>query len=1248
MSTSNNNIRLAGVVFILYGAYTATAFAEVAFDGTIGAPGSIAGPDYLIEQNRGQRVGTNLFHSFSEFNIDSGQSATFTGDGDIANVISRVTGGEESIINGRLAVSIPDANLYLVNTAGVVFGEHASLDVDGAFHATTADHVVLESGGLFDVANPSRSILTAGAPERYGFISGNTGRVYFDGTHLRRTGDQSLEIVSGGIELDAAEVSTQSGSLTLQTAAPSSEVMVGGGRVGDEDEAAGGAIALRNLSVLGVGDTTSTVFSTSHARAGNMHISTGSLSVDHSNIVSMNRSQEDAGAVTVDVGNMLLRNGGVIASRTRAQGKSANVDIHANGDIYASDDGFDAHGNNVSRMSGIFLYGNDKAGAINIEARNITLAGSHIIADSGDINVDVARNITVSGQDYAVSGWYPVELFNTQWTTSNGGKASIAAKNTRVGGSGNINIQTNNFSATNTTIQTLEYITTRPGRVRIDAEGSIILSGTGIHADSRHSSEAGQIDIAADTLTLSSMSYISASAFPPPPSYAVVDPVGQDGYVAIGDTTTDANGGNIKIDAREIDITEDWITPLTFEQYREYEGMEAVPVDIVQENYARYLAWINTDAGSGIYASSRTQGGGGVITINADTLALNGRAKVNTTVVGEAGGGSAGDINIDAKKILLSGAGVSSADTAAITASTATNGDGGKINVSAKELTIQDGARIEATTDSAGNGGEVDITAQQVTLTRGGNVVTSTTGTGDAGDITVNAHNLSINGKRNTVDSDGAVVSQPSGLFAETTSTGHGGTIHITSRNASIAGGGQITTSTSGAGDAGDIYVASNNLHIRGAGSAITSDSTGTGDAGRVELSGENLHMESQGEVSSITVGQGQGGSIHIAMNESVNLKGTGTTIRADSQGEGAGGDVFISASDVELSDGATVTATSSANGDGGSIIVMGDDLVIRGAGSAITSDSTGTGHAGRVELSGERLHLESQGAVSSRTGSMGQGGSIHVAMNDSVNLEGADTTIRADSQGDGDGGDIFISASSVDLSDGATVTATSNANGDGGSITVMGDDLVIRDGALIKASSTGTGDAGSITIETEKSVRLINGSVETESAEAGGGNITILTRDVLEMDRSRISANVKGGEGAAGNIFIDPKLVSLRDSSISANAVHGDGGSIKIVAGVLVKDSASIIDASSDYGVDGDVIIDAPVVVVAQGKEEPHPLRDASVKSRCRAARAGDSTLIVQPRDGASAHSAVFFGGMADLNNNNNTLMVTQSGSCS
>jgi filamentous hemagglutinin family protein len=107
--------------------------AQVIPDGTLKTTVSQSGNNFTI--TNGDRVGNNLFHSFSQFSIPSKGSAFFNNASDIQNIFSRVTGGSVSNIDGLIQAN-GSANLFLLNPSGIIFGPNAKLDISGSFVAT--------------------------------------------------------------------------------------------------------------------------------------------------------------------------------------------------------------------------------------------------------------------------------------------------------------------------------------------------------------------------------------------------------------------------------------------------------------------------------------------------------------------------------------------------------------------------------------------------------------------------------------------------------------------------------------------------------------------------------------------------------------------------------------------------------------------------------------------------------------------------------------------------------------------------------------------------------------------------------------------------------------------------------------------------------------------------------------------------------------------------------------------------------
>ena len=145
---------------------------------------TLVGPNYSITANLGKQVGGNLFHSFGQFGLSTGESAAFSGPATVTNVIGRVTGGNSSAVDGRIQSNIAGANLYLINPSGIVFGPHATVNVSGSFHASTADYVKMSDGAKFQATNPDASTMSAAPPVAFGFLTPKPAAITVNGSSL--------------------------------------------------------------------------------------------------------------------------------------------------------------------------------------------------------------------------------------------------------------------------------------------------------------------------------------------------------------------------------------------------------------------------------------------------------------------------------------------------------------------------------------------------------------------------------------------------------------------------------------------------------------------------------------------------------------------------------------------------------------------------------------------------------------------------------------------------------------------------------------------------------------------------------------------------------------------------------------------------------------------------------------------------------------------------------------------------------
>jgi filamentous hemagglutinin family protein len=164
-------------------------------DGT----GTIVTPEgNQIQIQGGTAAGRNLFHSFEHFNLSPEQTANFIANPHIQNILGRVTGGDASIVNGLIQVRGAEANLILMNPAGILFGNHAQLNVPASFTATTATSVGLGEGAWFNALGTNDYAKLINPPDQFAFATPHPGAIFNAGDLAVPTG-RALSLLGGTV-----------------------------------------------------------------------------------------------------------------------------------------------------------------------------------------------------------------------------------------------------------------------------------------------------------------------------------------------------------------------------------------------------------------------------------------------------------------------------------------------------------------------------------------------------------------------------------------------------------------------------------------------------------------------------------------------------------------------------------------------------------------------------------------------------------------------------------------------------------------------------------------------------------------------------------------------------------------------------------------------------------------------------------------------------------------------------------------
>jgi large exoprotein involved in heme utilization and adhesion len=485
--------------------------------------------------------------------------------------------------------------------------------------------------------------------------------------------------------------------------------------------------------------------------------------------------------------------------------------------------------------------------------------------------------------------------------------------------------------------------------------------------------------------------------------------------------------------------------------------------------------------------------------------------------------------------------------------------------------------------------------------------------------------------------------------------------LNIDTESLTLSNGGQLSATTFGDGQGGDIAIQAKTICIDGGfesmdgiySSKITSQTAAGGNSGNMNIAADSLSLIDGGQISASTFGSGEGGDIMIRAKNILILGGLETsdditlsmiTCQTNPDASGNAGILDIETESLGLSDGGRLVAATFGSGAGGNITITADDTWIDGGfesnfgfyPSMISCQTESTGNAGSLNIHSDSLEIFNGGQIVASTLGNGDGGSIIIeaktisidsGYEDSYGFYPSNISCIADYDTGGKAGKIDLQANTLSMSNGGEISVTTYGNEAGGSISIDVRTLNMNSGAVISSASTGIGDAGNIDLTVTDKLECRNSTISTESVHADGGDITICnTGFIVWLIDSAVTATVGGGpETTGGNIRIDSPYVVLNHSQVIANAYEGRGGRIGISAGTYLADWTSTVSASSTKGISGEVNINSPIVDLS-GLLSPLPTAFVDISEllandcETRYDRRKSSSLIVRDRNALPA----------------------------
>jgi filamentous hemagglutinin family protein len=1081
-------------------------------DDTLGNERSLVSPDRVINNqpsnqiDGGARRGVNLFHSFREFSIDAGRGVYFTNPAGVANILTRVTGGNASQILGTLGV-LGNANLFLINPNGILFGSNAQLDVGGSFLASTANSFKFPNGSEFSATNPQAPpLLTINVP-----LGLQTGSIPAGSAIANRgnlTVGQDLTLTGGNLDLEGQL--RAGGDLTL--------LAQGTVRVRDTTSTAFVATAGRDLTVQGNGGID--ILALQHLEQ-TPFVTKGTLSLISDGVIS-------ADAHFASGGNFQIRSlSGQPAQLTSLYdpiiSSAANVDIAGeyNGlslliesqgnvriqgavTITAPDtvSSFIGEDTVLSTRPGLIIrsgqsnlfYGGINQGNPPVSTNGnipagITLQGAvqaregviNLMTGTGDIrgvSLDTAAGIGTGGAiSLSASGNITTSNLNSSGAYGDGGKIILSA-----GGY----IATNNLNSSS--------FYSGGGAITVLAGDSITTSD--LNASSSFGGRGGAIAVHAGTsITTGNVSSISEI------------PAGKAG-----------DGGTINLRADTSSITTGFLNSYSHSN-RVVAGDtgNGGPIALFAGGN---ITTSNLDSYSGSFAGYSTAGDtreGGAIALSAGGNIMT--SNLNSYSRSSSGFGTAGNARDGGAITLSAGGTITTSNLTSYSfagfgtsGTSGTSGNGGAIALSARgDIRVSNLASSSFTTNAgSGYGGAIALSTD-------GNITTN------------NLFSSSYSGSGNA-NHGGAIQLSASGNI---TTRDLSSSASVGSGNASYGGAIALFSSSNDVRTGSIVWGSSTPGQRNG---ILTVNALDAVDfQGSLSPNGADTVIGNQIAPSTVQLPEAiltRGGSIQLITTGDISLQDTDliTSSRTSNSGQiqiqtpgtltlersrlftsiepgrtGTGGNIALNAGNLVLNDFSVIDTATFGTGDAGNLSITAANAITLNH-SDIVSVTAGNGNAGRIDIqAGGDVTLQNRSSISTaaRDGAVGRGGDIEIELQTGTLTLTGGSQLQAFTLGREAGGNITIQAPNI------TVTGFDT---DG-----------LRSGIFTSSDRPTSGSGGTITVNTPGTLRVANGGVLSAQTLSNnrGGNITVTADTVELLNRGQLITNT-ADSGQAGTITLN------------------------------------------------------------------------------------------------------------------------------